>query len=180
MERNNRTTIRHLTVSAMLLAVGMVLPLLTMQLKEIGDTLLPMHLPVLLCGILCGWKYGGTIGLLLPFLRSVTFGKPPLYPNAVWMALELMTYGAVIGLVYLLGPKKELLRIYVALISAMLAGRVVWGISKAILLGVAGKAFTMELFLVGGFLDAIPGIVLQLLLVPTLVILAKKVMKRGT
>ena len=180
MKNKNRILIRNLTLSAMLLAIGMVLPLLTMQLKEIGDSLLPMHLPVLLCGILCGWKYGGAIGLMMPFLRSRVFGMPPLYPNAVWMALELMTYGLVIGLVYRYFPKRGVPAVYVSLVSAMLAGRVVWGLAKAVLLGVAGKAFTLELFLVGGFLDAIPGIVLQLILVPSIVLLAAKLQKRGT
>ena len=66
-----KTTTRKLTLSAVFLSIGLVLPLFTMQIKEIGDTLLPMHLPVMLCGILCGYGYGATIGLLLPFLRSV-------------------------------------------------------------------------------------------------------------
>ena len=93
----------------MFLAIGMVLPTLTMQIKEIGDTLLPMHLPVLLCGLICGPWYGLVIGFMLPFLRSVIFGMPPIYPNAVWMALELAAYGAVIGLVYLCFKKKKTL-----------------------------------------------------------------------
>ena len=95
-----RQRILRAVVSAMLLAIGMVLPLLTSQIKEIGDSLLPMHIPVLLCGFICGWGYAAAIGLVLPFLRSVTFGMPPLYPQAVWMATELMTYGAVSGIAY--------------------------------------------------------------------------------
>lgn len=162
-------------LSAVLLAVGMVLPMLTMQVKEIGDSLLPMHIPVLLCGILCGWQYGGFIGLVLPFFRSVTFGMPPIYPNAVWMALELAAYGVAIGLVYSAFKKKNILSIYVSLVSAMLLGRVVWGIAKAVLLGVGGKPFTFTMFWVGGFADALPGIILQLVLIPLLVTVLNKV-----
>ncbi|MBQ2863785.1 MAG: ECF transporter S component, partial [Clostridia bacterium] len=72
-----KTKTQKIILSAMFLALGMTLPLLTSQIKEIGDTLLPMHLPVLLCGAICGWSYGGAVGLALPFLRSVTFGMPP-------------------------------------------------------------------------------------------------------
>lgn len=95
-----KTTTRKLTLSAVFLSIGLVLPLFTMQIKEIGDTLLPMHLPVMLCGILCGSIWGGSVGLILPFLRSAIFGMPPMYPNAVWMAAELAAYGLIIGLVY--------------------------------------------------------------------------------
>ena len=158
--------VKRLCLAAMFLAIGLVLPLFTGQIKEIGDSLLPMHLPVMLCGLICGWKYGGAVGLILPFLRSVTFGMPPLYPNAVWMALELATYGLAIGLLF--SRKKEYSRVYllVCLVISMLSGRVVWGVTKAVLLGVAGKPFGLEAFLVGGFADAVPGLILQFILIP--------------
>ena len=175
MKSNN---LRKLILSAMFLAIGMVLPTLTMQIKEIGDTLLPMHLPVLLCGLICGPIFGGAIGLLLPFLRSVTFGMPPLYPNAVWMALELAAYGCVIGWVYLLFKKKNTAAVYVSLVSAMIAGRVVWGIAKAVLLGLGGKAFTFAAFIAGGFVDAFPGIIIQLILIPIIMKIVEKVYKK--
>lgn len=161
--------IERLVLAALLLAIGMVLPLLTGQLKEIGDSLLPMHLTVMLCGVICGWEYGLFIGAALPFLRSVIFGMPPLYPNAIWMALELATYGLVIGMLY--GRRRKFSRGYLffCLVCSMIAGRIVWGAAKAILLGVAGKPFGFEAFLVGGFLDAIPGLLLQFILIPLIV-----------
>ena len=171
--KNN--ALKNMILSAVLLAVGMVLPMLTIQIKEIGDSLLPMHIPVMLCGLLCGWQYGGFIGFILPVLRSVIFGMPPIYPNAVWMALELAAYGVAIGLVYSAFKKKNILSIYVSLVSAMLLGRVVWGIAKAVLLGVGGKLFTFTMFWVGGFVDAVPGIILQLVLIPLLVTVLNKV-----
>lgn len=168
--------IQKIVLSGVLLALGMVLPLATAQIKEIGDTLLPMHLPILLCGLVCGWQYGGVVGLVLPFLRSLVFGMPPIYPNAVWMACELAAYGAVAGLLYALIRVKG--RVYIALIGAQLAGRVVWGTVKAILLGVRGAAFPFSAFLVGGFVDAFPGILLQIALLPPIVILLEKREKR--
>ncbi len=169
-------TLKHLTLSAVLLAMGVILPLLTAQIKEIGDSLLPMHLPVLLCGALCGKKYGGAIGLILPPMRSLLFGMPPIYPNAVYMALELATYGFVIGLLYHHAGKGRLYRLYLSLLAAMLAGRAVWGVAKATLLGFRGESFPFAAFIAGSFTDALPGILLQLLLVPFLI----KILERFT
>ncbi len=155
------TKIKKLILSAMFLAIGIVLPFVTGQIKEIGDTLLPMHIPVMFAGFICGWQWGLAVGFILPILRSGLFAMPPMFPNAIWMAAELATYGAVTGLIYSRSKK-----IYISLISAQISGRVVWGVAKTILLGLGGKAFTMQAFIAGGFLDAIPGIILQLILVP--------------
>lgn len=165
---------KSMILSGLLLAIGLVLPFLTAQIKEIGDSLLPMHFPVLLCGFLAGPWYGLGIGLLLPFLRSFLFGMPPVYPNAVWMACELATYGLVAGLLYRNSFEKKLWYLYFSLLTAMISGRIVWGVVKSVLLGLSGKAFTMEAFLVGGFIDAIPGIVLQLIFIPAIIKLTEK------
>ncbi len=165
---NNKST-RKIIISAMFLALGVALPFLTGQIKEIGDTLLPMHIPVMLCGLICGWKYGLAVGLILPFLRAVTVGMPPLYPNAVWMSLELATYGGVIGILYFSFQKKQVWWLYVSLVISMVSGRIVWGVAKTILLGMAGKAFTFQAFIAGGVIDAFPGIILQLILIPAII-----------
>lgn len=170
---NNPKT-KTLVLAALFLAVGTVLPSLTGAIKEIGDSLLPMHLVILLCGIVCGWKYGLFIGLILPFFRTIFFGMPPVYPNAVWMALELATYGLVIGAMYAARKKYSRIYLFICLISAMLAGRIVWGISKAILLGIASKPFGFGAFIAGGFVDAVPGIIIQLVLIPIIVELIER------
>lgn len=168
MLENKKT---HITAifAGLFLALGMVLPLLTAQIKEIGDSLLPMHLAVMLCGIVCGWKYGLTVGLILPFVRSLLFGMPPIYPNAVWMASELAVYGAVLGYLYNRFFQRKLPWLYCSLIISMISGRLVWGAVKAILLGAKSQPFTFQMFLAGGFIDAIPGIILQLILIPVCV-----------
>ena len=163
--------------AGMLLGTGMILPFLTLQIKEIGDSLLPMHLPIMLCGIFCGWKYGLVCGLLLPFLRSVCFGMTPVYPNALWMALELAGYGSVVSVLYNCVFKKRFWCVYPSLLIAMIVGRIIWGISKAILLGFTDKAFTFTMFLVQGFVDAVPGIILQLILIPFIVKIREKAVR---
>ena len=91
---------KKLAYAALFLALCLVLPMLTGQIPQIGSMLLPMHIPVLLCGLVCGWQYGAAVGFVGPLLRSVLFGMPPMYPVAIAMAFELLTYGLVIGLVY--------------------------------------------------------------------------------
>ena len=177
MARKTKKYIIKPVLAALFLALGMVLPLLTGQIKEIGDSLLPMHIPVMICGLVCGYKYGAAVGLMLPFLRSLTFSMPPIYPNAVWMALELATYGLVIGFIYMKLSKNRL-SMYVALITAMIMGRVVWGVSKAVLLGLGGSSFSISAFIVGGFVDSLLGIVLQLVVVPPIATLINRMIRK--
>ncbi len=174
----NSQSIKNLVTASMLFAVGIVLPFATGQIPEIGNMLLPMHLPVLLCGFICGFKYGGAIGFLLPLMRSLMFGRPLLYPNAVAMAVELMAYGLAAGLIYMLFKKKTLLSIYISLVSAMLLGRIVWGAASAVLYGIASKAYGFAAFIAGAFVEAVPGIILQLILIPALVFTVQKIQNK--
>lgn len=164
---------KKIVLSALFLAIGIILPFFTGQIKEIGDTLLPMHIPVLLTGFICGWQWGLVVGLILPILRSTLFSMPPMFPNAIWMAAELATYGLISGLLY-----HKTKKIYLSLITAMVSGRMVWGATKAILLCVGEKSFTFAAFIAGGFLDAVPGIILQLILVPIIVKIVNKKEKK--
>ncbi len=157
----------------LLLALGMVLPFLTGQIPSIGSRLLPMHIPALLTGYICGPLYGLLIGFILPVFRSVVFGMPPMYPIAIAMAFELAVYGLVVGLLYKVFPKKTLY-IYLSLVIAMVTGRIVWGLASYILFGLGGSTFSVELFVAGGFINALPGILIQLLIIPPIVVLLKK------
>lgn len=174
IKKDKKTTVKgmtkNLTLSAMFLALGLVLPLLTGQIPQIGNMLLPMHLPVFLCGLICGWQYGGVIGFVTPLLRYVIFGMPVLYPTGLAMSLELMTYGIVAGLLYAISKWQCVVALYRCLIIAMLAGRAVWGVSEVILLGLSGDSFTWQAFFAGAFLNAVPGIILQLILIPAIML----------
>jgi len=165
----NKTT-KNLTLAAMFVAVGIVLPFITGNIPEIGRMLLPMHIPVLLCGLICGWKYGLTVGLILPLMRSVLFGMPPLFPTAVAMTFELAAYGFVIGFLYGRSRWQCVVALYRSMIVAMLAGRVVWGVAQILLLGIGGNAFTWQMFMAGAFVNAVPGIILQLIVIPAIMV----------
>lgn len=169
----NSLQVRKLTYSALFLAIALVLPLLTAQIPEIGKSLCPMHIPVLLCGFLCGWPWGLAVGFIAPLLRSVIFGMPVMFPGAVAMAFELAVYGCVSGLLYKLLPKTKV-NLYVTLIVAMIAGRVVWGIVRLILAGLSGNGFTWAMFISGAITTAIPGIILHIILIPILVMVLER------
>ncbi len=153
-------------LAAFFLSLGLVLPFVTGQIPQIGKMLLPMHLPVFFCAFLCGWQYGAAVGLILPVFRSAVFGMPLMFPDAVAMSAELATYGLVAGLIYGRLKQRKVWTVYAAMLPAMLLGRVIWGAARVLLLGVTQSSFTWQMFLAGGFVNAVPGIVLQLLLVP--------------
>lgn len=157
----------------MCLALCLVLPFLTGQIPQIGSALCPMHLPVLLCGFLCGPWWALLVGATAPLLRHLLFSMPPLL-TAIAMSFELAAYGAVSGLLYRKLPKNGA-GIYISLITAMVIGRILWGIVRVAMTGVSGETFTWAMFLAGAFTTAIPGIVLQLLLIPALVVAFRRV-----
>lgn len=165
----NTTSIQKLALSAVCLALCMVLPFLTGQIPEIGSMLCPMHIPVLLCGFLCGPAWAAVVGAIAPLLRFALFGMPPLFPTGVAMCVELATYGAVSGLLYSFLPRKPI-NLYVSLLSAMLLGRIVWGVVRLAIAGVTGSAFTWAAFMAGAFTSAVPGIILHLVLIPLIVL----------
>lgn len=165
-----RKSIKNMTLSAMFMAIGIVLPFFTGQIPRIGNMLLPMHIPVFLCGLICGWQYGAAVGFILPLLRSSIFGMPVLFPTASAMAFELMTYGFVAGFLYNRSRWQCIVALYRSIVAAMLSGRVVWGIVQIIFMGIGGNAFTWKAFAAGAFLNAVPGIVLQLVLLPTVMV----------
>ncbi len=159
-------SVKNLTLAAMFLAIGQVLPFITMQIPTIGKALCPMHIPVLLCGFICGPAYGAAVGFICPLMRSLLFAFPPMYPNAAGMAFELLAYGLIAGLMAKALGLKSLPRIFISLITAMIGGRIVWGIARVLMLQIRGTEFTFKMFIAGGFTNAIPGIILQLILIP--------------
>ncbi len=161
----NNVRLLKMVLAAFFLALTYVMPFLTGQIPEIGSMLCPMHIPVLLCGFLCGWQWGMTVGFTAPLFRALTLGMPPLFPVAVCMAFELASYGLVSGLMHKYLPKKKPY-VYASLITAMLAGRLVWGAAMFVALSADGGAFTFSAFLAGAITNAVPGIILQIVIIP--------------
>ena len=160
--------IEKIVLSGIFLALAIVLPFLTGQVQFLGQRFLPMHLPVLICGFICGAKYGVTVGFIAPLLRTLIMGMPPLYPVALAMSFELAAYGFFAGLFYNLF-KKNFINIYVSLVLSMLLGRIIYGIVNVVFLGLEGLEYSFTAFFMGAFVNALPGIILQLYLVPIIV-----------
>lgn len=164
----------NFVLSAMFMSLGLVLPFLTGQIPQIGSMLLPMHIPVLLCGFICGPKYGLIVGCALPLLRSFLFSAPVLYPTAISMALELATYGFLSGFLFEKSKWQCVRSFYRCLIVTMIAGRMVWGIAQMFLLLGGAEKFSLSAFVSVAFINAIPGIILQLVLLPALMLALNK------
>ena len=165
--------VKKLVLAALFLALALVLPFLTGQIPEVGSMLCPMHIPALLCGFFCGWSWGLVVGLIAPVLRSLMFSMPPMFPVAICMSFELATYGAISGLLYSKLPWKKT-SIYISLLTAMVAGRLVWGVARFLCAGLDVSAFGLSAFWAGAITTAIPGIIVQIILIPILVMVLEK------
>ena len=172
----NHSRLLKLILAAMCLALAYVLPFLTGQIPEIGAMLCPMHLPVLLCGFICGPVWGVAVGFVAPLLRAFTLGMPPPFPTALCMAFELAAYGFMSGFLYRLLPKK-VINIYVSLILSMIVGRLVWGLVQFCCMGLDTTRFGFSAFWAGAVVNALPGIIIQLILIPILVAVPVKIKK---
>lgn len=164
-----RSAIKKLVFSGFFIALGLVLPFFTAQIPSIGNMLLPMHMPVLLCGYSCGGPAGLLVGFVLPLFRSLLFGMPPMFPTALAMAFELAAYGYMAGLFYRLLPKKFSF-IFINLILSMIIGRIIWGGVSLILFSLSGSVFTWKIFMAAAVINAFPGILLQIVIIPLIVI----------
>ena len=173
-----KSNIKRMTLTALCIALCVVVPMAFHVIPNAGAVMLPMHLPVLLCGLLCSPFWAAAVGFIAPLLRFVLFGMPPLMPTGLAMCFELAAYGLASGLLIRRLPENRL-TIWLALIPAMLCGRIVWGIVRVLLSGVSGSAFTWAAFMAGAFTNAIPGIIVQLLLLPVLFSALKHVLPRS-
>jgi thiamine transporter ThiT len=166
------TKIKRLTLSALFIALCVVLPFAFHSIPNAGSIFLPMHIPVLLCGMICGWPFGLACGILGPLLSALFTGMPPMaiLPG---MLCELAVYGLMTGL--LMGrikTGKKTFDIYIPLICSMLAGRIFYGILNALIF--KAGSYTMTVWLTSAFITSLPGIIVQLVLIPIIVYILEK------
>lgn len=164
---------RNIVFSGVFLALTLVLPFVTGQIQQIGSMLLPMHLPVLLCGMILGPIYGGAVGFIAPLMRSFIWGMPPFPMIAGPMSFELMAYGVLAGVLMKVCADKKF-STYIALIGAMIGGRIVYGIVAFAFYSALGNPYTLAMFFAGAFTKAVPGIILQLVVIPPIVMAIRK------
>lgn len=161
---------QSLVLASLFLALALLLPFLTMGNPALGQALLPMHIPVFLTGFVLGPFWGLVVGLLAPLLRSFLFSTPPLLPIALLMAIELAAYGLVAGFF----KSKNLPGLWLGLITAMILGRFAWGACAWVFYALKGSPFTLSLFLQATLWASLPGILLQIMVLPPLVLAIRK------
>lgn len=167
------TSVTKCITTAVLMALCVILPMALHFIPNAGVLLSPMHLPVLLCGLICGWPYGLICGLIGPLLSSLITGMPPMGPVLYGMMIELAVYGLVTGLLMkLIHTGKLMADFYISLVAAMLAGRIVGGLAKALIF--SAGSYSLKAWATAYFVSSLPGIVLQLLLLPVLYLALQK------
>lgn len=161
------SNLKKIVSTALLVAIGIALPLAFHAIPNGGRIFLPMHIPVLLCGLICGIPYGLVCGIVTPLLSSLLTGMPlaAMLPS---MLCELAVYALASALLMRFAPvKKPVARIYIALIGAMLAGRVVSGLLNWLIF--SAGTYSMHAWLMSSFVTALPGIAIQIVLIPAIV-----------
>lgn len=163
--------VKKLVLTALFIALCVVLPIAFHAIPNAGSIFLPMHIPVLLCGLACGWAYGGLCGLAGPLLSSLLTGMPPaaVLPG---MMVECCVYGLVAGLMMrYVRTGRAALDLYLSLVTAMLLGRVLSGIAKALIFT---PGMTLAAWAAASFVTALPGIAIQLVLLPAVILALTK------
>ncbi len=158
-----KNSTKKLVFAAVFLALCLVLPFLTGNNRQLGTLLSLMHIPVLLCGFICGWQYGLVVGLIAPILRSVLFGMPPMPVVAIPMAFELAAYGFLAGLLNKYLPKGNRF-VFISMVIAMIGGRLI-NLAASFLFGTPAILSSLHSLFIG----TLPGIVIQMLLIPAVV-----------
>jgi hypothetical protein len=163
-------SVREVVLSGLFIAIGLILPMVFHAFGA-GSTFLPMHIPVLLAGFVISIPFAIAVGVLTPFLSSVLTGMPPIFPILPYMVFELAVYGAVASLLY----RKLKLNVYISLVGSMIAGRIV----SSVIVWVLATFFTAKLpgpitFITGGVVSGIPGIIIQIVFIPAIVLVLSK------
>lgn len=163
--------VKRMTLCAVCIALCVVLPIAFHSIPDAGSVFLPMHIPVLICGMICGWPYGLLCGLLGPLTSSVLTGMPPVAFLPAMM-VECATYGFVSGMVLkFVRTKSTYGDLYIALVTAMVAGRVLSGIAKALIFS---PGMALSAWVTASFITALPGIIIQLVFLPSVVLTLMK------
>lgn len=169
---NKSQSTQKMVITGLCIALCYVLPFLTGSNFQLNKALSPMHIPVFLCGYVCGPWWAMAAGFISPLFRSLTLGMPD-FLSGLAMAFELAAYGLCTGLLYRLLPKKTPC-LYAALLISMVAGRIVSVLAKILIFSIAAKPVTVGLFITNAFVDTLPGAALHLALIPPVVMALEK------
>ena len=169
------SSVKKASISALCIALCYALPV-AFHAFALGSTISPIHIPVFICGLICGPAYGAFCGIAGPIISSMLTGMPTI-TNMISMVPELVVYGLVSGfLMKIIHTRNLIVDIYASMIPAMLLGRIVGGLASASFYSSlsSGEHYTMALWFTAYFVGTLPGLVLQLLVIPTLIVALSK------
>lgn len=161
------SNVKKSIITAVCIALCYVIPLMFHGIQNAGNIFCPMHIPVFICGLICGWQYGLLCGIAGPALSSALSGMPPvaILPS---MMVELAAYGTAAGLMMkLVRTKSTYADLYISLIAAIVCGRVLAGLAKALIF--ARGSYSMSAWIAGSVVTSWPGTIIQLVFIPTIV-----------
>ncbi len=161
------SNVKKSIITAVCIALCYVIPLMFHGIQNAGNIFCPMHIPVFICGLICGWQYGLLCGIAGPALSSALSSMPPvaILPS---MMVELAAYGTAAGLMMkLVRTKSTYADLYISLIVAIVCGRVLAGLAKALIF--ARGSYSMSAWIAGSVVTSWPGTVIQLVFIPTIV-----------
>lgn len=162
---------RDLILAGVLLALGIVIPMIFHTVGIMGTVFLPMHIPVLIGGLLISPVLALLLGIITPLLNSVLTGMPPMFPMAAIMMFELGVYGLAASL----ATRNLKLSTMPSLIISMIVGRLAAGVTVFVLSSYFGVQMDAIMFVKGGIITGLPGMAIQLILIPSLVYALNKV-----
>jgi len=166
----NSISVRQIVISGLFITMGLILPVI-FHFFGLGSTFLPMHIPVLISGFILQAHYSVLVGAMTPLLSSVITGMPPIFPVMPYMVFELAVYAVSVSFL----SQKLLFNSYLTLICSMISGRIAAGIAVWVMTGLfEAKLPDPFVFFVSTVSSGIPGIVIQLLIIPPIVIVLKK------
>lgn len=167
------SSVKRACICSFCIALCYVLPL-AFHALAIGSVFSPMHIPVLLCGLVCGWPYGAFCGIAGPIISSLLSGMPSTV-QLVYMIPELCAYGLLSGLLLrLIHTRHFYADLYLAIVPAMVLGRIVGGVARALFYFSTAQAYSVALWASAYVVETLPGAIVQLLLLPALVLVLTK------
>ena len=174
--KKTRKMIVCMSYAALCVALAFLLPFITGNNRQLGNMLSLMHIPVFLCGLICGPVWGGVVGFVSPLLRTLLVGMPPFPAVAVPMAFELLAYGIISGVFnrFVFKKLKYPIGLYLSLIVAMILGRLVGGGVQFIMAGINNTTYSFGAMWTAYFATALPGIALHIVVVPLLVMALRR------
>jgi len=160
---------RDLSLAGLFGALGVVLPML-FHVVGLGRVFLPMHLPVVACGLVVAPPVGFAVGFVTPLISSIATGMPPLMPMALLMTLELGALGAGAGVA------RRILKLpnAAAVVFAVIVGRTVGGLETIVLAPLLGLKPNIGAYLAASIITSWPGLLLQLAVAPAVAVAIDK------